>query len=285
MSDTSRKALESALSENHNLVVSEGTHESYDLFAAYGRAMAAYAPEAHQQMFCPQGMTPDYLRAFEEGRSAEYWDSEDAGYIVDEMAEALDGVSPDGYYFGAHEGDGACMGWFETEEGAAEREWAAFVEELDAISEQTVASLRPHRKVHLTDSSVRNGFVGPDCGKFVVFAFGAYGDTFVAVPYEVNPYHATDVYDALEVAAATLLEVAPGLFTDPDYETARDEMLAAGEITEEEHADRDSDEVADKVAQHAQTDMTHTESGWLLGWEWSIVSGDFTREQLLARGE
>lgn len=260
--------------------VSHGTHNLYDLANAFIEALEMVAPAAYQQIVFVSGMMPDYLRAIDEGRSADYWDTENAAWFVYEcLADALNEHAPEGYCFGAHEGDGADFGFWETEEGAAEREWVEFTAKL--------ASDDNARKVHLTNSSTRNGCVGADCDLFAVFAFGAYGDTFVAVPYERNPYHGLDICDALEVAADRLLSVAPGMFTDLDMDATRDEMLADGELTEEQHADRDSDEVQDMVYERASVDMTYTESGYLSSWEWTIVDEAMTRAELLAfaRGE
>jgi hypothetical protein len=37
---------------------------------------------------------------------------ETAGYVMDMLVERLDSIAPEGYYFGAHEGDGADFGYW-----------------------------------------------------------------------------------------------------------------------------------------------------------------------------
>ncbi len=77
--------------------------------------------------------------------------------------------------------------------------------------------------------------------------------------------------DALEIAAETALEMGfRGLFVDNEemkrlYDEAREEL---GEDAEE-----------DEVAQHAETDLTYTESGWIPSWEWHghEVDGDLLK--------
>jgi hypothetical protein len=49
--------------------------------------------------------------------NAEYWDSEDAHFLLSELFDLLNEFAPPGYYFGSLEGDGADFGfWREYEE-------------------------------------------------------------------------------------------------------------------------------------------------------------------------
>lgn len=89
-----------------------------------------------------------------------------------------------------------------------------------------------------------------------VFHFGAYGDTHVLAFGRLD--------GALEDAAETLKEVAPGVFTEPDYEAAEAELKE----------DPEWEEDPDQVHEHAETDLTYTESGWLLSHEWTVTSFD-----------
>ncbi len=78
--------------------------------------------------------------------------------------------------------------------------------------------------------------------------------------------------DALEDAAATLKDVAPGRFVEPDYQNAISDMIDAGELEDVEHGtdinDLDDDEI-EAVQASAEADLTYTESGWLVSHEWT----------------
>ncbi len=105
--------------------------------------------------------------------------------------------------------------------------------------------------VHITDNHYR----GEDTAW--LFSFGAYSGTHVVAFGSLE--------DALEDAAATLLEVAPGMFTDPEYP--------------ERTAEQSDDEFADALLD-AEADLTYTESGWLPSWEWTCR--EVTPEEILA---
>lgn len=43
-----------------------------------------------------------------------YYESDACAWLMEALYDALDDCAPDGYYFGAHEGDGACYGFWEV---------------------------------------------------------------------------------------------------------------------------------------------------------------------------
>jgi len=45
----------------------------------------------------------------------QYWESEDVGYDLEEMFDLLNDIAPEGYYFGAIEGDGSDFGYWAVE--------------------------------------------------------------------------------------------------------------------------------------------------------------------------
>jgi hypothetical protein len=236
-------------------VLSEATLRDEDLYAAFLPVLRLLAPDSY--LFKGNGM-PDTYAAFCERE-------EDEG-IVNDLIDALSDAAPDGYTFGASDGDGACFGFWETEEHTAEREWAEFTAELAAAHGRTVTLCGDEQS-----------------DTFKVFAFGAYGDHFIAVGSEPNRYrrHGMDICEALEVAAA---ELQPGYFTEPDYEAACEEL---GVAFAEFQAASDPCEDFEKVLQTAESDLTYTESGYLVSYEWTIVGESMDRAALLAfaRGE
>ncbi len=95
-------------------------------------------------------------------------------------------------------------------------------------------------------------------GAYFDFRFGAYGETVVRVIQ--RPDH---IDCALETAAEWLKEHEPGHFHEPDYKAAAIELG----YPEDDPGSNCED---GKVAAKAESDMTHTESGWLLSWEWTV---------------
>lgn len=99
---------EANLADLKGLVVSEGTMGVNALIRKYLAVLETYAPDNYKA----------YIEANPELKDREVWmalDVEDKSYIVDELADELDKIAPEGYYFGASEGDGACYGFWEVE--------------------------------------------------------------------------------------------------------------------------------------------------------------------------
>jgi hypothetical protein len=89
------------------------------------------------------------------------------------------------------------------------------------------------------------------------FRFGAYLDTVVRV------FHKPGRIDsALELAAEWLADNAdPDVyFSEPDYADAAAEL----------GLNVDDEDAQERIAEHAETDHTYTEAGWLLSQEWSV---------------
>lgn len=81
-----------------------------DIEAAFLEIVEAELSEIHRRI---EGLDVD----------AEYWDSEEAGWDLDYLLDLLDllgEAAPEGYRFGAHEGDGALFGFWPVEEEVAE---------------------------------------------------------------------------------------------------------------------------------------------------------------------
>ena len=123
-----------------------------------------------------------------------------------------------------------------------------------AASDEVGMSFGP-RRVHVAVDS-------HNTDRAHIFAFGAYADTYVLV------FGDGGSYDALEAAAGVLADVAPGCFSEPDYDAAREELGA--------------EENDDTVREHAETDLTYTESGYLASCEWTIVGEDMSFDEIIA---
>jgi hypothetical protein len=92
------------------LEVSGGTLRTYDLFHAFRDAAKLYTPKG----LISQSKVGFYNvpRAAKYNDADPFWDTEEALQIANELADFLDGISPDGYYFGASQGDGSAFGWW-----------------------------------------------------------------------------------------------------------------------------------------------------------------------------
>lgn len=99
--------------------------------------------------------------------------------------------------------------------------------------------------------------------------------------------YANSLDDALEEAAQVLREKGwTGLFTEPDYKDAFEDLQRDGEIPEgitfEDIATCGMiDEVSEKVLCAAEADLTYTESGHIASWEWGIVAEDPSKKELI----
>ena len=90
-----------------------GTMRYQDLIPALLEEISE-TPEYAQLMMLPFGPVPSYV--YDEGDDSEWWRSEDAECLIDELFEIMNRYAPDGHYFGAHPGDGCDYGYWRFEE-------------------------------------------------------------------------------------------------------------------------------------------------------------------------
>lgn len=102
---------EQTLSKIHaglDCTVIRATHRTCDLIPAFLHVLSGTA-EYTQIMSSP---IKPFCSANEQ---SEYWDSEDATYFLDSLFDTLNQYAPEGYYFGAHPGDGSDYGFWSNE--------------------------------------------------------------------------------------------------------------------------------------------------------------------------
>ena len=100
--------------------VSHGTMRPQDLIPAFLRAIAVIAQHK------PEGFNHSHANALQvayphsvpnwvvdEGDDCPWWDAEESGWLLETLFEGLNSVAPEGYYFGAHPGDGSDYGFWE----------------------------------------------------------------------------------------------------------------------------------------------------------------------------
>lgn len=91
--------------------VSHGTMRYADLIPAFLNELRTRDPARYAALVVsPFGPVPGYVQ--DEGDDSEWWDSNDAFCLLEELFDALDDAAPDGTYFGAHPGDGSDYGFW-----------------------------------------------------------------------------------------------------------------------------------------------------------------------------
>ena len=90
--------------------VSHGTLRRQDLIPVFLDVLAIADSTAYDQLMVSNAGIPAYVA--DEGDNSDWWDSDDAAYLLEDLFDALDAASPEGYYFGAIEGDGSDFGYW-----------------------------------------------------------------------------------------------------------------------------------------------------------------------------
>lgn len=98
-----------------NITVIHGTHRPQDLIPKFLELVKEQAPSEYVALMAtPFGPIPAYVA--DEGDGSEWWHSEEASIVLEELFDILNEVAPEGYYFGAHSGDGSDFGFWEINE-------------------------------------------------------------------------------------------------------------------------------------------------------------------------
>ena len=92
--------------------VSHATMRPQDLFPSFLGVLHEFDPEEAQKI------QDDIPPAAFEDDNHEWWMSEDCSWLLnEELFDAMNVIAPEGYYFGAHPGDGSDYGFWEVEDG------------------------------------------------------------------------------------------------------------------------------------------------------------------------
>lgn len=92
-----------------------GTHRAQDLIPALLDAVKLYnKPGYHGLMAAAFGPVPAFV--FDEGEDSDWWNTDQAQCLLQELIDLLEDVAPDGTYFGTHPGDGSDWGWWQEVE-------------------------------------------------------------------------------------------------------------------------------------------------------------------------
>jgi hypothetical protein len=95
--------------------VIHGTLRTCDLIPAFLGALRDVAPDHYAgYVVAPFGPIPAHVQ--DAGDSSDWWDGDDAYALLEELFDILNDHAPEGYYFGAHPGDGSDFGFWRCEE-------------------------------------------------------------------------------------------------------------------------------------------------------------------------
>ena len=97
-----------------NTTFSHGTLRPQDTVTAFMSVLRIVSPQ-HWEAFLasPYPSPPAHAQ---EDEDAEWWYSEECDVFVEQLFDILNENAPDGYYFGAHPGDGSDFGYWEVDE-------------------------------------------------------------------------------------------------------------------------------------------------------------------------
>lgn len=87
-----------------------GTMRMSDLIPALMDYIKAHGSAEYAQLVANNCVVPAFV--MDEGQDSDWWSSEDAGALYNQLCEAMDLLAPAGYYFGSHPDDGADYGYW-----------------------------------------------------------------------------------------------------------------------------------------------------------------------------
>lgn len=101
--------------------LSTGTLRPCDLIPTFLRAIAHLDPDAYAAILdtLEKAGTPIHFLTSIVSSGLDvhpWWDSDEAGYLLEDLFDALDALAPEGCYFGSHIGDGSDFGFWPYEE-------------------------------------------------------------------------------------------------------------------------------------------------------------------------
>ena len=129
-----KKELHEAIAKNEGYILSDGTlnlrhllPKAYDLLNYYelgaelrAEILTCFNPVGDVELDPQQSL---FLYQYYDDAELNEDKLEDANYLWNEdVYNFFNFISPDGYFFGSSEGDGACIGWFRYEDEEDEEE-------------------------------------------------------------------------------------------------------------------------------------------------------------------
>lgn len=91
-----------------------GTHRHQELIPCLFMELRERDQNAYKHLLKRYADAPCIADCLAE--DSDWWDSVEASWLLEDLFDALDNAAPDGFYFGAHTGDGSDFGFWEIEE-------------------------------------------------------------------------------------------------------------------------------------------------------------------------
>jgi hypothetical protein len=108
MDNETRAMIQDSEDRLKGMTVSEGTLRSQDLIPRFLDVLYANGGKLRCEL----------LPEIQEDPGHPFWsDYDEMAECVGDLFEAMQDIAPEGYYFGAHHGDGACFGFWEHCDG------------------------------------------------------------------------------------------------------------------------------------------------------------------------
>jgi len=95
--------------------VIRATYRSQDLLPAFLDLLRELDPVSYSAWVTSTWSIPPAYVA-DEGDESAWWESEDCSNCIETLFDQLNACAPEGYYFGAHPGDGSDFGFWKQEE-------------------------------------------------------------------------------------------------------------------------------------------------------------------------
>ena len=160
-------------------VVSDGTLKPEDLIPKFLNALK-HDETAHSK----------FLKDFPEVLEIQSWDDVDdetKSMLVDELTDALNGIAPDGYFFGASDGDGACFGFWKVDPDESKKSEGANTLPTKEEIKRVVDGLRKDkvfsRRYSVSDSALY-GAIDPEWSPFISITDKKTGKTYAEILFD-----------------------------------------------------------------------------------------------------
>ena len=207
---------EANINDLKNKVISDGTHNTDALIGKFLNVLKTYAPER-------------YTEYMEENPEMEDWkslDDETKVMVSDELFDELNKIAPEGCYFGASEGDGACFGfWCDDENESFHKQFEVLTKSVlkccDNLVKDTSLAGDFDDEVIYTEDAVKNA----------VEAFKTLGESIVRLKTVLESHKNEDNMEVI------------GILSDAITKIVADEQ---GDVMDKETAG--ADDVIDRVS-------------------------------------